>query len=102
MRGEFLTRYVGRMNRRPAPKTLAEVERALSADVFSAWIDRPLVSITERDVLSVLLSMAELAAVWRAAEVALANHGDTYQSIVRLLLLTGQRREEDGPFGAQD
>jgi integrase len=38
--------------------------------------------------------MAELRAIWLAVEPTQANHGDLYQGIVRILMLTGQRRDE--------
>lgn len=62
VRGDFLARYVGRQGRRPAPRTLAEIERALSADIFASWKDRPLVDITDRDILQTLDLLLERGA----------------------------------------
>ncbi len=146
VRADFLARYIGRMNRRPAPRTLAELERALSCDVLATWKERPIADITERDVIEAMdklverraatmanrvlaylrllfkwsksrrivthnptadvdkpgaevsrdrvLSIGELAAIWHASEPTQANHGDLFEGIVKLLMLTGQRRNE--------
>ena len=146
VRADFLKRYIGRMNRRPAPRTLAEFQRALSIDVLSAWDERPIAEISERDIIHALdklvergavtmanrslaylrllfkwaksrriidrnptadvdkpgaetsrdrvLSMAELRALWLATDATQAGHGDLHQGIVRILMLTGQRRDE--------
>lgn len=51
---EFMDKYRGRQNRRPAPRTLAEIKRVLGSDLFDAWKDRPLSEVTRRDVLDVL------------------------------------------------
>ncbi|AFL73580.1 tyrosine-type recombinase/integrase [Thiocystis violascens] len=145
VRDEFLTKYRGRQNRKPAPRTLAEIKRVLNTDLFAAWNDRPLAKISRRDVLDVLdvlverdaevmanrtlaylsmlfgwamhreiittdptdnikkpgseqsrervLSLDELRAIWQATE---ANQGDLFSGIVRVLMLTGQRRDEVG------
>ena len=148
VRDEFLVKYRGRQNRKPAPRTLAEVRRVLSGELFAGWNDRPLVKITRRDVLDVLdvlvergaevmanrtlaylsmlfgwalnreiivtdptdnikkpgseqsrervLTLDELRAIWRATEPTQASRGDLFTGIVRVLMLTGQRREEVG------
>lgn len=148
VRDEFLTKYRGRQNRKPAPRTLAEIKRVLNTDLFTGWNDRPLAKISRRDVLDVLdvlverdaevmanrtlaylsmlfgwalhreiittdptdnikkpgseqsrervLSLDELRAIWQATEPTQANHGDLFTGIVRILMLTGQRREEVG------
>lgn len=54
VRARFLTQYVGRQQRRPAPRTLEEMRRALSSDVLASWEERPLADITERDILEAL------------------------------------------------
>ncbi|NEV64148.1 tyrosine-type recombinase/integrase [Thiorhodococcus minor] len=146
VRDEFLVKYRGRQNRKPAPRTMAEIKRVLSSDLFADWSERPLAKITRRDVLDVLdilverdaevmanrtlaylsmlfgwalhreiittdptdnikkpgteqsrervLELAELRAIWQATEPTQANHGDLFTGIVRILMLTGQRREE--------
>jgi len=142
VRAEFLAKYRGRQNRRPAPSTLREIERVLTADAFETWIDAPLANLTKRDVLDVLdgivergaetmanrtlaylrllfgwaahrgiigadptagvkkpghetsrdrvLSVDELRVIWQATE---SDHTQ-FNSIVRLLLLTGARLRE--------
>ncbi len=72
MRDEFLAKYRGRQNRRPAPRTLAEIKRVLTSDLFADWRDRPLARITRRDVLDVLDALVE-----RDAEV-MANRTLAY------------------------
>ena len=72
VRDEFLVKYRGRQNRRPAPRTLAEIKRVLSSDLFAAWTDRPLAEVTRRDVLDVLDVLVE-----RGAEV-MANRTLAY------------------------
>lgn len=143
VRADFLKRYVGRQNKRPAPRTLSEIRRALSCDVVAAWSERPLADITERDIIEALdelierdaeimanrllaylrllfkwaktrriiprdpsleiakpgaehsrdrvLEVSELGIIWRATDPA-----ELYGGIVRLLMLTGQRRLEIG------
>jgi integrase len=54
VRAEFLERYRGRQNRRPAPRTLAELQRILSGPDFAPWDARPLASLTRRDALDAL------------------------------------------------
>ena len=54
VREQFLERYIGRQQRRPAPRTLAEMRRALSSDVLADWADRPIADITERDIIEAL------------------------------------------------
>ncbi len=142
-RADFLKRYIGRQNKRPAPRTLDEMRRALSSDVLAAWDERPIAEISERDILEALdrlierdaesmanrllvylhllfkwaksrrvltrdpsleitkpgaersrdrvLEVPELIAIWKATDPA-----DLYGAIVRLLMLTGQRRLEIG------
>lgn len=146
VRDEFLTKYRGRQQRRPAPRTLAEIKRVLDSDLFANWRDRPLAKITRRDVLDVLdtlvergsevmanrtfaylgmlcawamdrgiiqedptekvkkpgaersrervLSPVELRAIWQATAPTQANHGDLFEGIIKVLMLTGQRRDE--------
>ena len=72
VRDEFLLKYRGRQQRRPAPRTLAEIKRVLSSDLFAAWTDRPLAEVTRRDVLDVLDVLVE-----RGAEV-MANRTLAY------------------------
>ena len=145
---EFLAKYRGRQNRRPAPRTLAEIRRVLGSELFADWRERPLAKVTRRDVLDVLdtlvgrgsevmanrtlaylgmlfgwathrgilsddptdkikkpgaessrarvLSPKELRAIWQASAPTQAKHGDLFEGIVKLLMLTGQRREEVG------
>ncbi len=62
VRAEFLAKYRGRQNRRPAPSTLREMTRALSADAFDAWIDAPFANLTKRDLLDVLDGIVERGA----------------------------------------
>ena len=144
VRDEFLTKYRGRQNRRPAPSTLAQMTRILNADLFTDWRDRPLETISRRDVMDTLdvlmergaetmanrtlaylgvmfgwsvhrgiiqtdptdgikkpgaeqsrsrvLSVAEIRAIWSG--ITDARPGDLFASIIQVLLLTGQRREE--------
>lgn len=148
VRDEFLVKYRGRQNRKLAPRTLAEITRVLSSDLFSDWSARPLAKITRREVLDVLdtlverdaevmanrtlaylsmlfgwalhreivqsdptdnikkpgseqsrervLTLDEMRTIWQAAAPTQASHGDLFIGIVRLLMLTGQRREEVG------
>lgn len=143
VRAEFLAKYRGRQNRRPAPRTLAEMTRVLESDLFARWADRPVAKLSKRDVLDVLdvlvgrgsevmgnrtlaylrllfgwaehrgiiaenpadrikkpgaessrarvLTPAELRAVWGALP---AEPADLFGGIVRVLMLTGQRRDE--------
>lgn len=142
VRAEFLSKYRGRQNRRPAPSTLSEMTRVLSANDFAAWRDVPLAKLSKRDVLDALdgivgrgaetmanrtlaylkllfgwaqergiietnptadikkpggeisrdrvLSADELRLVW----IASASESSQFNSIVRLLMLTGQRLNE--------
>ncbi len=144
VRDEFLVKYRGRQNRKPAPGTLAQMTRVLNAALFADWQNRPLEKITRRDVLDALdtlmergaevmanrtlaylgmffgwalhrgiihadptdgikkpgaeqsraryLSTDELGAIWQAA--AAMRAGDLFASIIQVLILTGQRREE--------
>ena len=137
----FLERYIGRQQRRPAPRTLAEMRRALSCDVVNPWEDRPLADITEKDIIGAcdelatrgsdvmanrllaylrllfkfaarrrivssnpaaavekpgaertrarVLTLEELRVIWNATD-----DDNLFSGIVRLLMLTGQRREE--------
>lgn len=145
---DFLKKYRTRSNRKPAPRTLAEIKRALSSDLFEEWTDRPLAKITRRDVLDVqdgliergyesaanrylvylkmlfgwaldrgiidgdptarvkkqgaersrerVLRLDEMRAVWKATEPTQENKGDLFAGIVKVLMLTGQRRTEVG------
>lgn len=54
VRTEFLEKYRGRGNKRPAPSTLAEMTRVLGSRDFQDWNERPLASITRRDILAAL------------------------------------------------
>jgi integrase len=142
VRTEFLEKYRGRQNRRPAPSTLREMTRVLSADAFDGWTDTPMANLAKRDVLDILdaivergaetmanrtlaylkllfgwaanrgiietdptagikkpghetsrdrvLSLDELRIIWQATE---SDHTQ-FNSIVRLLLLTGARLRE--------
>ena len=146
VRDEFLLKYRGRQQRRPAPRTLAEIKRVLGSDLFAAWNDRPFAEVTRRDVLNVLdvlvergaevmanrtlaylgmlcawamdreiiktdptdnikkpgaeqsrervLSPVEMRAIWKATAPTQANHGDLFEGIIKVLMLTGQRRDE--------
>ena len=142
VRAEFLEKYRGRQNRRPATSTLEEMTRILSSDDFAGWDDNPIAKIGRRDVLDVLdrfmgrgaerqankalayskllfgwavnrgiieadpttgikkpggersrdrvLSLDELRIIWQATE----GERTQFNSIVRLLMLTGQRLNE--------
>jgi integrase len=144
--GEFLTKYRGRQNRKPAPRTMAEIKRVLESDLFTDWRARPMAQVTRRDVMDALdvlvergaevmanrtlaylsmlfawalnreiivvdptagikkpgversrervLTLEEMRAIWRGTEPSQANHGDLFTGIVRILMLTGQRRDE--------
>ncbi|MFE8034562.1 tyrosine-type recombinase/integrase [Thiohalocapsa marina] len=148
VRSEFLKKYIGRQQRRPAPRTMAELRRTLESDLFTGWQHRPLADITRRDVLNVLdtltgrgsgsmanrtlaylrllfkwaedraivsddptakikrpgaehareriLTVQELRIIWQATDPANWPPGDLFTPIVRVLLLTGQRRNEVG------
>ncbi|WP_201098133.1 tyrosine-type recombinase/integrase [Thiocystis minor] len=72
VRTEFLTKYRGRQNRRPAPATLAQMTRVLNADLFADWEERPLEKVTRRDVMDSLDVLME-----RGAEV-MANRTLAY------------------------
>jgi integrase len=72
VRAEFLEKYRGRQNRRPAQSTLREMTRVLSADTFDAWTDAPMANLTKRDVLDALDGIVE-----RGAEV-MANRTLAY------------------------
>jgi hypothetical protein len=76
VRADFINRYVGRQNRRPAPRTLAEMRRALSSDVFADWDERPIADIGERDVIEVLDRLIE-----RGSET-MANRALAYLRLV--------------------
>lgn len=146
--GEFLSKYRGRQNRKPAPRTMAEIKRVLESDLFADWRTRPMTGICKRDVMDVLdilidrgsevmanrtlaylsmlfgwalhreiiaadptagikkpgaersrervLTLDEMRAIWHGTEPTQANHGELFAGIVRILMLTGQRREEVG------
>lgn len=145
---DFLARYRGRQNRRPAPRTIAEIQRVLKSDLFTDWGNRPLAEVRRRDVLDVLdllmdrgvevmanrtlaylgmlfgwamdreiiksdptdgikkpgaeqsrdrvLTAAEMRAIWQATASTQTNKSELFASIVKVLMLTGQRREEVG------
>jgi integrase len=146
VREEFLKKYVGRKQRRPAPRTLTEMRRVLESDLFADWDNRALAAITRRDVMDALddliergaavmanrtlaylrllfkwaidrgivnadpsagvkkpgaensrdrtLTPEELRAVWHATAPTQVNHGDLFASIIKVLILTGQRAGE--------
>lgn len=148
VREEFLAKYIGRQQRRPAPRTLDEMRRVFTSDLVSGWTDRPLAQISKRDVLDVLdtltaadkpvmanrtlsylrllfkwsvereiikadpttgikkpgaetsrnrvLSINEILCIWQATASTQINKGDLFASVVKVLLLTGQRRDEVG------
>jgi integrase len=54
VRDEFLAKYRGRQNRRPAQSTQREMTRVLGSELFNEWLERPVVKITRRDVLDAL------------------------------------------------
>ena len=140
---DFLARYRGRQNRRPAPRTLTEIQRVLTSDLFTDWRERPLAEVRRRDVLDTLmergvevmanrtlaylrmmfgwalereiikinptggikkpgaeqsrervLTTAEMHAIWQATAPTQANKGDLFEGIIKVLMLTGQRRDE--------
>jgi hypothetical protein len=62
VRTEFLEKYRGRQNRRPAPSTLREMTRVLSADAFDGWTDTPMANLAKRDVLDILDAIVERGA----------------------------------------
>jgi integrase len=76
VRDEFLVKYRGRQNRRPAPSTLAEITRILNAEVLQPWSDVPLAKVTKRDVLDVLDAI-----MGRGAEV-MANRTLAYLKLL--------------------
>lgn len=43
-----------------------------------------------------VLTLEEMRAIWQGTEPTQANHGELFTGIVRILMLTGQRREEVG------
>lgn len=142
VRAEFLSKYRGRQNRRPAPSTLSEMMRVLNAADFAEWNDVPIAKLNKRDILRVLdavvgrgaetmanrtlaylkllfgwaqergiieinpsadikkpgaetsrdrvLSAEELRLIWNAC----TRENSQFNSIVRLLMLTGQRLNE--------
>jgi integrase len=54
VRDDSLVKYRGRKGKRPAPKTLREITRILSGPDFAAWANRPVASITKRDIKDAL------------------------------------------------
>lgn len=54
VRAEFLVKYRGRQQRRPAPSTLEQMTGILAGKDFDRWANLPLAKITRRDVLNVL------------------------------------------------
>lgn len=84
VRTDFLQKYRGRGNKRPAPSTLAEITRVLGSSDFQHWNERPFVSITRRDILDVLDVI-----VGRGAET-LANRALAY---LKLLFAWAVERE---------
>ncbi len=73
---DFLVKYRGRKNQRPAPSTLSEMTRILGSDDFSAWADIPMAKIARRDVLDALDTI-----VSRGAET-MANRSLAYLKIL--------------------
>jgi integrase len=59
VREEFLHKYVGRGQRRPASRTLAEMRRVLASELFVGWNEKPLAKITRRDVMDALDNLIE-------------------------------------------
>lgn len=51
---DFLSKYRGRQNRRPAKSTLEEMTRILTGADFKAWWDAPMAKLTQRDVMDAL------------------------------------------------
>lgn len=51
---DFLSKYRGRQNRRPAKSTLEEMTRILTGADFKAWWDAPMAKLTRRDVMDAL------------------------------------------------
>lgn len=76
VRAEFLDKYRGRQQRRPAPSTLAQMTGILAGRDFDRWATLPLAKITRRDVLNVLDDIMA-----RGAEVT-ANRTLSYLKIL--------------------
>lgn len=76
VRAEFLARYRGRQNRRPADSTMREMARLLHSPDLAAWEGRAMASIARRDVLDALDGI-----VARGAEV-LANRALAYLKLL--------------------
>lgn len=76
VRAEFLQKYRGRGNKRPAPSILAEMTRVLGSKDFEQWNDRPFSTITRRDILNALDVIIE-----RGAET-LANRALAYLKLL--------------------
>lgn len=93
VRAEFLQKYRGRQNRRPANSTLHQMTRILGSLDFKTWEDRPLAKITRRDVLDVLDGIME-----RDAET-LANRTLAYLHLIFGWAVTRQVIKEDVTAG---
>lgn len=76
VRADFLVKYRGRQNRRPAPNTLREMTRILNGPDFAAWSSRSVAQITRRDIIDVLDNI-----VSRGAET-MANRTLAYLKIL--------------------
>jgi len=146
VRADFLAKYRTRSNRKPSARTLTELKRVLSSDLFKHWNEWPLAKISRREILDVqdaliarghetaanrylvylrmlfgwavdrgilaedptarikklgaehsrerVLTLDELNAIWTATEPTQGNKGDLFEGIVKVLMLTGQRRTE--------
>ena len=76
VRAEFLLKYRGRQQRRPAPNTMAQMTGILAGRDFDRWVNLPLAKITRRDILNVLDDIMA-----RGAEVT-ANRTLSYLKIL--------------------
>lgn len=59
VRADFLKLYRTRQKRKPSKRTLDELRRVLESDLFSDWNERPLASITRRDVMDAIDHLVE-------------------------------------------
>ena len=69
VRDDFLVKYRGRKNMRPAPSTLKKMEQIFRFEVFSGWADMPLAKITRRDILDALDTFIDRGAETQANRV---------------------------------
>ena len=100
---KMIAENLSRLDNKIGPVTANRARSALSS--FFAWamgeglVDaNPVFGVTKRPEVSRdrVLSGAELAAVWQS------SGDDDYGRIVRLLILTGQRRDEVGGMGESE